>query len=104
MHSGKLSIKKEWPKYNLEVSLYMKSKILNIDAVFLNTSLLPGFDTYWPEHNNAYCVADISAGYNINTRYTLSLTVKNVTNTEYMGRPGDIRPPRNYSLRFSGKL
>ena len=33
-----------------------------------------------------------------------AIAVKNITNTEYMGRPGDIRPQRNYILRLSGRF
>ena len=47
---------------------------------------------------------DGNMGYKINNILTLSLAVKNITNTEYMGRPGDIQPQRNFSLRLAGKF
>jgi outer membrane receptor protein involved in Fe transport len=47
---------------------------------------------------------DGSFGYGITGALRLSLAVKNITNTEYMGRPGDIQPHRNFSLRLSGKF
>ncbi|NMD02279.1 MAG: hypothetical protein GYA71_03300 [Bacteroidales bacterium] len=44
------------------------------------------------------------AGYSLNERLKFSLAVKNITNTEYMGRPGDIQPQRNCSLRLSANF
>jgi outer membrane receptor protein involved in Fe transport len=46
----------------------------------------------------------LNLGFRLSDRYTLSMVIKNLTNTEYMGRPGDIQPQRSFSLRFSGKL
>ena len=107
-HSGKTSISAEWKKFSLGLNIYIKSKILNIDDVFINPLLdppiLPGFTEYWPEHNTGYVLLDGSLGYKFNDNYRISFTVKNITNTEYMGRPGDIQPQRSYSLRFTGKL
>jgi iron complex outermembrane receptor protein len=100
-HSGKITLNTTWKKFETELGFYFKSRILNIDDVFLNTQILPGFDKYWPEHNNGYSVIDAILGYRFNEKFKLSLAVKNLTNTEYMGRPGDIQPQRNFSLRFS---
>lgn len=103
-HSGIISLGTQWKKFNVGISAYIKSKILNIDEIFLTTPILPGFDEYWAGHNTGYGALDVNIGYRINEKFSLSLAVKNLTNTEYMGRPGDIQPQRNFSLRFSGKL
>jgi len=103
-HSGIISLDTKWKKFDLGMNLYIKSKILNIDDVFLTTPILPGFDDYWSEHNTGHGLLDGTIGYKINDKFTLSLAVKNITNTEYMGRPGDIQPQRNLSVRFSGKF
>jgi outer membrane receptor protein involved in Fe transport len=103
-HSGIISVDTQWKKFNLGLGLYIKSKILNIDEVFLTTPILPGFDEYWAGHNTGYGALDVSMGYRITNKFSLSLAVKNITNTEYMGRPGDIQPQRNFSLRFTGKI
>jgi outer membrane receptor protein involved in Fe transport len=104
MHSGKILYKAEWEKIDIELALYVKSKILNIDKVFIEQPILIGFDKYWANHNTGYGLLDCSIGYKLNDKFTLSLVVKNLTNTEYMGRPGDIQPQRNFSLRLSGKF
>ena len=107
-HSAKISLNTSYKRFDLGLSLYAKSKILNIDNVFLDEttreSILPGFYGYWLEKNRGYFLIDGNLGYMINKLLTLSLAVKNITNTEYMGRPGDIQPQRNFSLRLSGKF
>jgi len=107
-HSGKLSLGTEYKKVELGFDFYIKSKILNIDEVFVGEltreTILPGFYDYWNTNNTGYFLMDGNIGYNFNERYKLSLSVKNITNTEYMGRPGDIRPQRFFGLRFSGRM
>jgi outer membrane receptor protein involved in Fe transport len=107
-HSAKISINTEYRKFELGFDLFVKSKILNIDDVFLGPltreTMLPGFYDYWNSDNKGYFLMDGNLGYKISEKYILSLSVKNITNTEYMGRPGDIRPQRSFSLRFSGNF
>jgi iron complex outermembrane receptor protein len=107
-HSGKISFEADWNKYEAGINIYAKSKILNIDDAFVNPmtreSFLPGFYEYWLGHNTGYFLMDVTAGYNLNEKLKFSLAVKNLTNTEYMGRPGDIQPQRNYSLRLSANF
>ena len=108
MHSGKISLKTTWKNFDTGFNLYAKSKILRIDDFFLSEetgeAILPGFPGYWATHNKGYVVFDGSVGYRLNEKYTLSFSVKNITNTEYMGRPGDIQPQRSYSMRITGNL
>ena len=103
-HSGIISLDTKRKKFGAGLSLYIKSKILNIDEVFLTTPILVGFDEYWSGHNTGYYCLDGNIGFDITEKFSLSLAVKNITNTEYMGRPGDIQPQRNYSIRFTGKF
>jgi outer membrane cobalamin receptor len=107
-HTAKLSINSSYKKFDLGFTLYAKSKILSIDDVFVNPatreSILPGFYDYWQTHRTGYFLVDGNLGYQINKSLMISLAVKNITNTEYMGRPGDIQPQRNFSLRLSGTL
>ncbi|HSL85801.1 MAG TPA: TonB-dependent receptor, partial [Bacteroidales bacterium] len=107
-HSGKITVFTRGKRMEAGFSFYAKSKILNIDDVFLNPftreTILPGFYDYWMVNNKGYYTMDLSSGYRISTILTLSCVVKNLTNTEYMGRPGDIQPHRSFSLRLSGKF
>ncbi len=107
-HSLKISLGTLYKKLDIGLNFYAKSKILNIDDVFLNEltreEILPGFYDYWLENNTGYILFDGNIGYKINKTLTISMAVKNFTNTEYMGRPGDIQPHRNFSVRLSGKF
>ena len=107
-HSAKLNIENRCGKMVLGASVYLRSPILNIDKVFLDAStresFLPGFYEYWTNDNKTYFLMDVNLGYDLAKHYNLSLVVKNLTNTEYMGRPGDIRPPRSFGIRVTGEF
>ena len=108
MHSIKLYLTTEYRRFDLGVSLRAGSRILNIDDVFLSEltreAILPGFYDYWNESRSGHFLIDQHAGYAINEKLKISLAVKNLLNTEYMGRPGEIMPHRNFSLRLSGSF
>jgi len=105
-HSARISFQTRRGKIETGADVFYRSAMLNIDDVFLNPgtreTILPGFYSYWNENNKGYFLLDANIGYHINKLYKISLAVKNITNTEYMGRPGDIRPQRNFTLRISG--
>lgn len=107
-HNAKISLGIEWNKFEFGLNGYARSKTLDVDDVFLNPEtreqILPGFFLYWQEKNKGYLLLDVNAGYRFSDAFTLSLAVKNITNTVYMGRPGDIQPHRNFSLRLSGRF
>ncbi len=105
-HSIKINLTTGFKKWESGVNLFYRSKLLNIDEVFLNPttreSILPGFYDYWLADNKGYILLDANLGYKLTKILTVSIAVKNLTNTEYMGRPGDIQPQRNFSIRLSG--
>ena len=107
-HSFTLNLNSQLREYDFSLNVYLRSKILNIDNVFLNEDtredLLPGFYDYWLENNKGHIVFDISGGYRLSEKLRLSLVIKNLFNSEYMGRPGDIMPHRNLSIRLSGRF
>lgn len=107
-HSATFNLLSTYRKLDLGVSLFLKSKILNIDDVFLNPltreTILPGFYDYWTKNNKGYYLIDVQAGIPFANSYRVSFVVKNLTNTEYMGRPGDVQPHRNFSIRISGNF
>ncbi len=107
-HSLKATTSFSYKKFRLGLNTFYKSRILNIDNVFLNPAtreqILPGFYDYWLENNNGYLILDGNLAYIINKNFELSFSVKNLTNIEYMGRPGDIRPQRNFSIQFNGRF
>jgi outer membrane cobalamin receptor len=107
-HTLKLIFESSFRRVEFGFSLNASSAILNIDNVFLNEltreTILPGFYDYWNESRGGHLLIDPHAGYIINDRYKMSAVIKNLLNTEYMGRPGDIMPHRNFSIRFSASF
>jgi len=105
-NSGVLNLRTSYRRLDAGLSLFARSKILRIDDVFLNElsreQILPGFYDYWLTHNKGYLTADCDFGYKLSRVLKISGVIKNFTNTEYMGRPGDIQSQRNFSLRLSG--
>jgi outer membrane receptor protein involved in Fe transport len=107
-HSVKLNWNSNYKKIDAGFSINVRSKILRIDDVFLNEltreGLLPGFYDYWQTGNKGHVLVDLQLGYNISEKLNLSFVAKNLLNEEYIGRPGDIQPQRNFSIRLSGKF
>lgn len=107
-HTAKAGLLAVRDRIEAGIDLYVRSKTLNIDNVFLHPDtrdeILPGFYDYWQDNNKGYFLMDCSAGYRLSNRLKVSAALKNVTNTEYMGRPGDLQPHRNISLRLSGRF
>lgn len=107
-HAGQIGISARYQRYGLGLRLYVRSRTLAIDEVFLNPltreEILPGFYDYWMQHNNAHLLSDLDLSVRLGVHLTVSLAVKNLWNVEYMGRPGDIQPHRNFGLRLSGEF
>ncbi len=106
-HTAKLFLSTNFKNFEAGVNTYYKSKVLNIDNVFLNPltreGLLPGFYDYWMTNNTAYFLLDVFLAYRMKKNLKLSIAIKNAGNTEYMDRPGNIMPQRFYSLQLSGR-
>lgn len=105
-HSASLRWNTRIRHFDFGINVYAKSKILEIDNVFINEMtrelILPGFYNYWMANNKGHILSDLTLGFRFSERIRLSLVVKNLFNKEYMGRPGDIMPHRNVSIRISG--
>lgn len=107
-HSLKFSTTFQSGSFDFGMDFFYNSKMLEIDDVFLDEStretILPGFYNYWMNNRKAYVLADVYCGLKLGKIVKLSFVVKNIGNTEYMGRPGDIRPQRSYVLKLSGSI
>ena len=85
------------------VNLLFNSRMINVDGVFIDpligNLLQPGFPDYWHDHASGYTVLDFRLGWNISQMVRINAILKNAFNVEYLGRPGDIGPPRNITLQ-----
>jgi outer membrane receptor protein involved in Fe transport len=108
MHSVKGDAESKYKRITLGLTFIYSSRIRNIDAVFLDPLfgeiILPGFPDYWAEHNKGYTVLDGRLMFDITKTVTIAFLVKNIFNKEYMGRPGDIYPPRNLTLKLNVRI
>ncbi len=103
-HSFKSDIEIQVHKLSFGISTIYRSFMERIDSAFeetiLGTQIFPGLKEYREKHDSGYFVFDFRASYNFTPSAKLSFIAKNMFNKEYMGRPGDIQPPRNFTLQF----
>ncbi len=104
-HSLKSDAELKYKRFILGCTFVYNSRMEKVDEVFTDplfgNIILPGFPAYWEENNKGYAVLDARLLYNITSFLRAGLILKNVLNKEYMGRPGDIQPPRNITLRLT---
>lgn len=104
-HSFKGDVQCTWRIFSTGFNLKFYSFMLNVDPVFVDplfgTMILPGYADYREENKKGEWVVDYRISYDIIEQFKLSLIIKNLLNEEYIGRPGDIGPPRNITLQLS---
>lgn len=112
-HLAKGDIQFKYKKIMLGFTGRYNSFMENIDANFEsginvplvgNTQVLPGLAEYRDRNNDGDIVFDARIGYQINETFLLNFVVNNMFNEEYMTRPGDIRAPRQFVIRFQAKF
>ncbi len=104
-HSVKGDIELSPGRFTLGYTIIYNSRMENIDEVFLNPlfgeMILPGFPDYWARQNNGYTIMNARILYDVAAFLNVGLILRNMTNKEYMGRPGDIRPPRSITFQLT---
>lgn len=86
------------------INVVYNSRMINVDEVFLDpftgNLLLPGFPQYWEDNARSYTLIDFRLGWNITEMIRLTAILRNAFNVEYLGRPGDIGAPRNFTIQL----
>ena len=107
-HLVKVDVELSYKKFSSGISLRYGGFMKNIDRVFEEsiggTYILPGLKEYRQIYNRGNLVIDYRIGYKLNDNYRLGFMVNNLLNSEYTSRPGDIQPPRNFSLQVQMKF
>lgn len=84
------------------------SRMVNVDDVFIDPLfgdlIQPGFPEYWSNHSVGYSLLDARLGWDITKWIRINSIIRNVFNVEYLGRPGDLGPPRNITLQTRFKF
>jgi len=107
-HSVKGNIDLGLGPFSTGITLVYNSYMERVDSVFIDpvfgNAILPGYPGYRKQHQKGYTVVDWRFAYRVFPASRLSVTLKNLFNVEYMGRPGDIRPQRSCTLQFTMKF
>jgi iron complex outermembrane receptor protein len=111
-HLAKGDIQFKYKKLMFGFSGRYNSFMENIDASFetginvlgSNVPVLIGLEEYRERNNVGNVIFDTRIGYQLNEQFLINFVVNNVFNEEYMTRPGDIRAPRQFLLRFQAKF
>jgi iron complex outermembrane receptor protein len=86
----------------------------NIDGAFVGplltsqSSAFAGLANYRNQQiangSKGYNILNAAVGFKVTPHFRISGIVKNVTNTEWMARPGMFQAPRNYTLQLTYTL
>ncbi|MBK8566651.1 MAG: TonB-dependent receptor [Saprospiraceae bacterium] len=97
-HTAKVDIESRAGKFSFGISAIYNSFMKNIDEVF-EALIVPGLRQYRKENNKGDLVLGARAAYFPNDHLKLALILGNVTNEEWVARPGKVEAPRHYTLR-----
>lgn len=107
-HLAKADIEVLYKGFSLGLSARYNSYMKNIDRIFedgvMGIEILTGLKKYRQANEKGALVFDARFGYEFLEHYRVSLIVDNILNAEYVGRPGDIRPPRSFMVQAQFKF
>ncbi len=107
-HSVKGAAEVGWRGWSTGTTLVYRSFMERVDSVFIDpfigNLILPGYPDYRKNHTRGQVIVDLRAGYAFEKGVRVYLLCKNLFNREYMGRPGDLRPPRTLEMQFVMRL
>lgn len=107
-HLAKADIEFNYKKYGIGFSGRYNSFMRNIDIAFedgiLGTEILVGMDHYRSLFNRGVPVFDIRLNYAFSQELKFNFIVNNLTNAEYVSRPGAIQAPRNFMVQLQYAL
>lgn len=107
-HLAKADIEFNYKKYGIGFSGRYNSFMRNIDIAFedgiLGTEILVGMDHYRALFNRGVPVFDIRLNYAFSQELKFNFIVNNLTNAEYISRPGAIQAPRNFMVQLQYAL
>ncbi|MCW3127920.1 MAG: TonB-dependent receptor [Bacteroidetes bacterium] len=113
-HQFKVIFNVGYKKWDLNIDYQYLSYQENIDYAFVSSlfatqsSAFAGLKSYRDAQaaagNKGTHVLNLSLGFKPTPKFKMAFIVKNVTNSEWMARPGQFQAPRNYTLQLSYTL
>jgi iron complex outermembrane receptor protein len=101
-HLAKFDAELGWKKWSWGTSMRYNSFMENIDRFFEDA--LPEIKNYRINHNSGDIVFDTRLIWRINEKVRLNFICNNLLNREYVSRPADLQPPRNFTLQAQVKF
>jgi len=101
-HTFKLDVQAGWKGFTFGGALNYNSYMESVDKLF--EGFIVGLKEYREENNTGTTVIDLRAGYQITKRLKAAFLVKNVTNLDYIRRPGYQEAPRSFTMRLDYKF
>lgn len=102
-HSVKVDFETTVRAFSLGVACEYNSFMKNIDEIF-EAVIVPGLRTFREEHKKGDLVVGFRAAYHLSENLKGSFLLNNAFNREYSSRPGQLQPPRNFTLRVDYKF
>ena len=107
-HAAKTDLEIELKRFLFGANVAYTSRMVNVDEVFVDpvfgNLFLPGYPAYRDANESSILLTDLRVAWKINAHIRLNLIARNLFNREYIGRPGDIGPPRNLTLQLRVKI
>jgi iron complex outermembrane receptor protein len=107
-HLAKADIECNYKKFGVGLSARYNSFMRNIDLAFedgvLGQEILVGMASYRAQFNKGVPVFDLRFNYAITEAFKCNLILNNLTNAEYVSRPGAIQAPRNFVVQLQYDL
>lgn len=97
-HTAKVDVESRAGKFSIGVSAIYNSFMKNIDEIF-EALVVPGLRQYRKENNKGDLVLGARLAYYHNEHLKLAFICGNLTNEEWVARPGKVEATRNYTLR-----
>ncbi|MBR9922838.1 MAG: TonB-dependent receptor [Bacteroidetes bacterium] len=98
-HTYKLDVETRINKVSVGLAWIGGSEMEAIDLI-LEGVVVPGLKEYRDNNEHGYNLINARVAYNFTANRRLSLLLNNLTNEEYMVRPGLLEAPRNMSIRL----
>lgn len=97
-HTAKVDVESRAGKFSIGVSAIYNSFMENIDEIF-EALVVPGLRQYRKENRHGDLILGARTAYFHSDHLKFSLIVGNLTNEEYVARPGKVEATRNWALR-----
>ncbi|MBN2698079.1 MAG: TonB-dependent receptor [Bacteroidales bacterium] len=107
-HALKVDAEIETRRILIGTNLSYSGRMVNVDEVFIHplfgNLFLPGYPDYRENNPSSHFLTNLRIAWKVNNIFRINVIARNLFNKEYIGRPGDLGPPRNITLQLRVRL